>query len=592
MASAALPKCLIPNPTMFTFLLIAGIFATVASAYDGTVCCRNAARLPELRLELGEYPWEVCSLNQTDQYPEGKKFPSVKISMGWCKENCPGFQYSTLAQWLQPLATWIAPYIGLLLLCPIGTTSSQRESKSVQGIWKVLDWIMERAMDFAEYVSLLGDPGSAICGVFSEIDSDLKMLRKHQRLPLRIDPQNDLKVNRTILQVLIMVGDTDFNDEDKHLDDFKRRIYMGIVNPATPTVSGETGRPNVLLSRHPSYIKMAIRTLVEARLSFFNAVFLPVVLMLAVTASVFYDAYTKLGDNDTAHGLAFGVWYSWLIVLSVAGNCFASSMNPGLTRTVLKPLINLSERRMPLRKSFVNSKLWEKWGDGVHPKKDLEKPHHTPELCMRDWMKFSAGQFLGWACVAFPTACAAVISYTTPTVGLGCRSFTYLLYGVFAFATAFLNVGCQWADQRLDWSVCRSKDKLGKPVMSAVTGAYWFLTSVNAMVIFVGTVLHLAGVYRSCRCKRLFVSDDYLVELNSNTQLAIDNADAFWVPFGYVAFGIIWLICVIVIAIRKYITVRMDEWMEELEDRLELDGVPSTSPKKTDEPTVEIAEMR
>jgi len=657
----------IPNSTLFKFLLVAVVFTTVASAYDGPVCCQKAARTPDLRRVLGLEPWYACSLNQTDQYPEGTTFPSVNITMGWCRENCPGFQYSTLQQWLQPLATWIAPYIGLLLLCPTGTQrqrttpdraeswkpskpwtwlhiSSRRESKS-SGTWnwlmahwmvkEVWDWFKDRATEnFPEYVSLVGDPGSAICGAFSEIYADVKMLAEHQDLLeqhskegvkwiVRIlrkiklisrpkaDPTHDVQVDCTVLRVLIMVGDTDFNEKDIKMKDvasFKKKIRKDLGLPPSQDLT-PSGAPSRASSQAPSVfgkcpkeaMTMAMRALVEARLDFFNAVFLPVVLMLAVTASVFYDAYTKLGDNDTAHGLAFGVWYSWLLVLCVAGNCFASSTNAGLTRTVLEPLIDLSERRVPLRERFVNWKLWEQWkGDPgsksdeekkqtekeKQQKKAMETEHFTPELRVRDWMKFFGGQLLGWACVAFPSACAAAISYTTPTVGLGCRSFTFLLYGTFAFGTAILNVGCQWADQRLDWNVKRSADKkLRRRVRTAVTVAYWFLTSLNAIVIFIGTVLHLVGVYRSCRCKLLFAADDRLVELNSNTQLAVDNADKFWLAVGYVAFGCMWFLCGVVIAVRKYITVHMDEW----KDQLELARKDSVSPKATNRQHLEIS---
>lgn len=58
-----------------------------------------------------------------------------------------------------------------------------------------------------------------------------------------------------------------------------------------------------------------IRVLLEARVDFVNTVLIPVILMLVVTASVFYDAYQNLGDNDTAHGLADDLPHSRLLLL-------------------------------------------------------------------------------------------------------------------------------------------------------------------------------------------------------------------------------------------------------------------------------------
>lgn len=476
-------KRLVLNPSIFRFLLVAGVFVTAASAYEGTTCCRKAAREYYPRVGYDEAPWNVCSMNQTDQYPEGKTFPSINATMLWCKQRCPGMQHSSLKQWLQPLATWIAPYVGLLLLCakkgprpegentamPEETTMSQNATMA-QKTWcwigdvakKTCGWIGERAL--WEYVSILGDPAGAIFGAFSEIHSDIKMIRAHEarlkksseenpgkdigrlrRILLQIPGVHKQKLTPNafddcmVLRVLILIGDLDFQKQKRiHWEQFRERL------------AGSTSEADFERDQYVENLFRALRILIDARLNFFNAVFLPVVLMLAVTASVFYDAYTKLGDNDTAHGLAFGVWYSWLLVLTVASNCFASSLNSGLTKTALKPCITLSEDRVSLRERYLNSKRWEQLRKPLRSGRTSEDEERGPSdlaLGRKNWLKLSAGQILGWVCVAFPTRCAATISWTTPTVGLGCRSFTFLLYGILAFATAILHVGYEWANQ-------------------------------------------------------------------------------------------------------------------------------------------------
>jgi hypothetical protein len=371
-------------------------------------------------------------------------------------------------------------------------------------------WIKQKAQqangNVLEYVSILGDPSSALSGAYFEMLSDCQTIRK---LVKEVDP-----VQCQIMQMIVMAGDTEFNYPAKK-----------------PTSSDKFAH--------------AIKTMADARPNFFTAVFMPVILMLAVVASVFYDAYTKLGDNDTAHGLAFGIWYSWLLVLAVASNCFASSMNTGLTKRAFEHVFPLSKRRVPLRERYINSKRWDSWLTG-----------HT-EIRF-PWTQMLIGQFFGWTIVAFTSSCAAAISYTTPTVGLGCRSFTFLLYGVIAFFAAVLRVGCQWSELA---TLVLKVDSPPKSLMQKIVElSYWLLAWVNAMVLVIGTILHLAGAFRSCRCKKLFVSDSSIVELNSNTQLAIDNADNFWLPLGYIAFSIIWILCGAIIVVRKYITVHMDRW--------------------------------
>lgn len=75
------------------------------------------------------------------------------------------------------------------------------------------------------------------------------------------------------------------------------------LNKGSPKLSPVSGNPD-------SKIKEAVRIVLHARIPFLGAIALPAILMLAVTASVFRQAYNKLGDNGTAHSLAFGIWYS------------------------------------------------------------------------------------------------------------------------------------------------------------------------------------------------------------------------------------------------------------------------------------------
>jgi hypothetical protein len=78
---------------------------------------------------------------------------------------------------------------------------------------------------------------------------------------------------------------------------------------------------------------------------------------MATTASVFYGAYQTLGDSDTAFGLAFGIWYSWVIVLAVVSNSSVASANPSVAAAVGDSL-RLSPRTVPLRDRMRNPKEW------------------------------------------------------------------------------------------------------------------------------------------------------------------------------------------------------------------------------------------
>lgn len=112
------------------------------------------------------------------------------------------------------------------------------------------------------------------------------------------------------------------------------------------------------LLRHDTFthrVWNGIRIILEARVDFVNTILIPVILMLVVTAGVFYDAYKALGDNDTAHSLAYDLLYSWLIILCVAANCYTSSLTPGLIERTIGHVLPISHVTVKLRERYTNS---------------------------------------------------------------------------------------------------------------------------------------------------------------------------------------------------------------------------------------------
>ncbi|MCJ1389316.1 hypothetical protein MMC18_002172 [Xylographa bjoerkii] len=315
-------------------------------------------------------------------------------------------------------------------------------------------------------------------------------------------------------------------------------------------------------------LERGMKTILKARIALVNGVVLPTVLALAVTASVFVDAYNTLGDNDAAHSLAYGVLYSWLLIVVVVGNCYATCVNPGLVKDTIGDLIDISSTTLPFRKRYPNAVSWQAGLDGyLEAVTDTRRKQtfgqawtdknlvcFAPDKVFGPWfyIRFFVGQMIGWFCVAMAVASAGAISYTTPTVGLGCRSFNHLLYGVFAFVLALLRVLDHWVSVRhTGWK---------KIVVNAL---YSSLVYANALVLVVGTAFNLAGVYRSCWCKVLFVPGDFQVDLGFMTQADVDEARSHWLPVGYVAFTFVWMVCMVAIALRAYIMAYIEDFVVE-----------------------------
>lgn len=291
-----------------------------------------------------------------------------------------------------------------------------------------------------------------------------------------------------------------------------------------------------------------IRVLLEARVDFVNTVLIPVILMLVVTASVFYDAYQNLGDNDTAHSLAYGLLYSWLIILAVASNCYTSSLTCGLLdRTIgnRAEVLPISPITVGLCDRYTNALRWRHWLEEMGV---VEHPVPSKKTIV---FRYLAGQLFGWACVAIVASCAAAISYTTPTVGIGCRSFNHLLYALISLITCLIPIFHFWNEIR------QTTDRKREIYKRYITWIYRFFVICNAAILLIGTLLHFIGIFRSCWCMNIFVHKSRILELNTMTAVAIHNATLYWLPVGYVAFIFIWLVSASVIVMREVINFRV-----------------------------------
>ncbi|CZR66808.1 uncharacterized protein PAC_16709 [Phialocephala subalpina] len=532
--------------TIATFL--ASSVPLANASFSIARCCTLAARQDFQTYIADFWPWEVCNFNEAIDFSSNVTYPSIMRSMSWAKQYCNGTQYSSLNQWLQPLCAYISPYIGILLICPVGDVIEHHFA--VFGSSKGLSWIeivLNGVRDpLQEYMSILGDPASTTFGAFNEIWSDVQTMR---RLHMK-NPEDISWLHRRALWIAALAGVIRFTEQTSwHRDVLEavdrpgelaseNKVDVIRVVGKTDVSEGQKDdiapfdteiKTNISQFQHASTSKAtdevdkAIDMIIAARASFTGGVLIPVVLMLAVTAATFYGAYGSIGDKDTALALAYCVWYSWLLVVGVGGNCFASTLNTDLAKRAFGKVLNLGNHpvSVPLRDRYVNNQLWDSWADASTNDGSFGSNARSLKGDWRVWMWFCLGQFSGFCSVAFASACAAAIAWTTPTVGLGCRSFNFILYAVLSFAISYLHVLCSWLS-------IRARIHAGRNIaLLVLRPVYWTLVFVNALTVVLGTLLHLVGVFRTCWCERLTWSDSALIELNSKTAQAVDNARSY-----------------------------------------------------------------
>lgn len=92
---------------------------------------------------------------------------------------------------------------------------------------------------------------------------------------------------------------------------------------------------------------------------------------------------------------------------------------------------------------------------------------------------------------------------------------------------------------------------------------YRLLVAVNVIVLVGGTIAHLFGFFRTCRCKLLFATASSIVQLNTDTRENYNNAKKFWLPVGYLAFTFVWIVMTVVLNFRAYINFHLERLFSE-----------------------------
>lgn len=476
----------------------------------------------------------------------------MNVTLGWCKEHCSGYQASTASQWLQPLATWIIPPFTLLLLCSVGEDNRLFASR----------WYKAK-----EYVYLLGDPASAICGGFAELWMDSWLTTKLSKLK-----GSGKSFEEVAIGLAMLASQTEFKELTIHQPKAHNPVFSNTQNEHEAGESVVQVLPKESISQvegsrktesaafmydasdasgNPGsevfeQLKRSIRTVLRARIDFVTGIAVPVVLAIATTATVFHDAYLRLGDNDTAHGLAFGIWFAWVIVLCVVSNSYVASVNPGVAKAALGDYLTLSSRTLPLRHRMRNIENWRVWVRDVLNERSSSGAYY---------LLYLIGQIAAASIIAFFCACAAAISYNTPTIGIGCRSFSFLLYGLLVAVVALVMV-------LQDWLALKNGTVPETRMMRFLRSLYRLLVSFNAFVLCFSTFAQVLGLYRSCICNH-FGPPSTTIELAIGTTMAVDNARKTWIPAGFVAYTFVWCVCGVAVGFRAYINFHIQGFLSE-----------------------------
>ncbi|KAH8592062.1 hypothetical protein B0O99DRAFT_690120 [Bisporella sp. PMI_857] len=361
---------------------------------------------------------------------------------------------------------------------------------------------------------------------------------------------------------------------------------IGPVNTQSQAQSTPASEPTPS-SQDISTVKSKIKSMMETQTGFGAAVGAAIVFYLASFCYAVVESQSLFGTSRPAHTIAFGTF--WMVVPNVAivSSLLLSGSNPSIWEAITglaHPNQDEISRRLS---SQLHSKPAQEKRAGtsqVTPRR-LSSAKHTADStfsaffqpvynrtsyrpawlwnrgpCKAMWVaKFAEGNprlakaigievqrmgFEGWAVYTWFSASLLIfVSYTTPRVGLSCRSMTFLTY---ACAQEWLML--LWLVKWKFWRRSSQGDVLPStdhdmPILAEI--AWYFAFSIGILSsIFsgvFGTFFWLVGFYRNCLCN---VPIQYWIRRHSDETAApfggadkqnVGNAKQFWLPVGVFA---------------------------------------------------------
>ncbi|KAI0378006.1 hypothetical protein F5Y04DRAFT_291469 [Hypomontagnella monticulosa] len=574
---------------------------------------------------------------QNEEFPCGATFngdmggaPVVRVPYRWCEKTCPGWEIShsdVMQQWIGPLVQFIVPSLAFCTNVPrthklaIPEIVFKARPRTIIGL--VTYWIrlggalVLMTLDTVVWLAIcFAFAGPMLLSAVYEYALDRKVLEfmapptgKAPNMPARLRAQ---------LLLAVVVGNIRMATLERAEIEGPERHDSGIsgdLEAKLPAKSRKTSRlvHNSVWKRVMTMVDgyeaaratgrrqgdvvslpTKLKALLNAQASFGSTVGAPVLFFLGGFVYTVLDSDNTLGDNDTAHALAFGLWWMVIPYLAIISCAMLASNSPcaldgivydgGTTAPkdeyeqsfwkqqlekaktyrgigfVVRQLTGYNPIETSFEGRFRTVKLW---------KRGLNKREWVQEA-ISEYIPFSAYQgnnkispnelrkrltldridclyvFVGALFAVLVPGCLAFLtSYNTPQAGLSCRSLTYVVYAI-----------SQVCEMALWTCAARLKIRYGtrwsetNPIAKRI--CWWGQVFVGFFAIFAavgGTTMQLLGVYRSCACKvpashwpRLNDPNAYIV-LSDNTGEDIRAAQRWWTVTGSTGVVVVGIVC-------------------------------------------------
>jgi hypothetical protein len=469
--------------------------------------------------------------------------PSLDVSYSWCLENCGGIKLSnskSLSQWATPLLQYIVPSVVFsmsiprpwMLEFPDRTFELDicRHSESNSAFLSVI-CLCSALWGFP--LSLLGT------GVTIIADTALWVIC----IMVMAGPMLFSGICEAIIDYIVVYDSQSLSKQDlmiRFLAALSGNLDLSSADPEGEISAGLNASEGLRLPDERAASRLL--SIMTSQSGFGSAVGAPVLFYVGSFIYTIVDLSNKISDNDTAHALAFGMW--WMVILHVAlvSGCLLASNNPSTAAAIAGHL--------PRRRNQSRWRIWSPiyysrflpvwmWARGWNKIKWINRTGNNPArhpIILTYWSWFVI-TIAAVAMVFIPCFLAGWVSYHTPKHGIGCRTLTFLVYFCCQVILILMSL---WKHVQ----VYQGFQPIEQQTPFLLLG---FIPIVGAVFSGVaGTLMQIIGAYRSCICS-VRVSE-WINDPNATVPLASDTlesrqASVSWAITAETAIGFLAVVC-------------------------------------------------
>lgn len=501
-------------------------FAFLDGSANFTELCEEVRRADNLVIDPTTNTAFICGQTYS-LFPPSAPAPPVVTNLETCQKHYPGFEISkpeNLQQWAGPFFNFLIAALAFAASIPLGLEHYRQPPLPL-----LLDPIVSGALVLLKIGAGLGWAGPFLAGAIYEAWTDFRILGEIDRR-LKTDIINETPDGKSafLAMAICLLGACQMDDE----------LYTSI-STIMDTNSRITGSATIFLERlHTQYAPFGQTT------------GLPICFYIGAILFSTFDAKSRLGDNDTAHSLAFGLCYAVLPLVAIAASTVLGIGSTSVIEAALAERPDIGKR---CKLTWLSARrVWltewtEKTGETTG------YLHIVNDSSTARWSCAFAVVLL-----AIPCSLGIAVSYLTPKVGFSCRSLVLLVYLLVQATLTLL------------WLTCGSPKArearcyvFWRRVAKVIYGSFGL---ASAIWILGATALQLSGVFRNCVCKAGFFHRHNPEE---TVQLATDTAEmrtqaVWWIYLGFGGAAYVFVLCFAGAIYQKQVRQRCSELIKRL----------------------------